>query len=155
LVTVIAGREGHATDELNRIAQQMRLNGHVRFLGHRDDIPDLLAAADVFVFPSLYEGLGGSLIEAMALGLPIVASDIPAIREVVEPEGNAVIVPPGDAEALARGIERVLNDQEMARRFGQRSRDLFLERFTLERAVDKMTVLYREVANIAPRKAAR
>jgi glycosyltransferase involved in cell wall biosynthesis len=155
LVTVIAGREGHAADELNQIAEQMRLNGHVRFLGHRDDVPDLLAAADVFVFPSLYEGLGGSLIEAMALGLPIVTSDIPAIREVVEPEGNAVIVPPGDAEALARGIERVLNDPEMARRFGQRSRDLFLERFTLERSVEAMAALYRDVAQIDLQRAAR
>lgn len=75
LVLLVAGRTGQASRELERLAARPGLAARVRFLGHREDVPDLLAATDVFVFPSLWEGLGGALIEVMALSLPIVASD--------------------------------------------------------------------------------
>jgi len=65
----------------------------------------VLSAADVFVFPSLYEGLGGALLEAMAMGLPIVASDLPAIREVLGGADDATLVAPGDVGSLIRGIQ--------------------------------------------------
>ena len=72
-------------------------------------MPELLAAADVFAFPSRYEGFGGALVEAMALAVPAVVSDIGALREVVEGTG-AILVPPGDPEALAAGLARILDD---------------------------------------------
>src|SRR5205823_1865576 len=82
VVVLVAGREGNATSELALRMRDPIVRAHVRVLGHRADVPDLLAASDVFAFPSIFEGLGGSVIEAMALGLPIVASDLSALREV-------------------------------------------------------------------------
>lgn len=146
LVLLQAGRQGRATAAVEAVHRRSGLGRAVRLLGHRDDVPELLAAADVFVFPSRYEGLGGSLIEAMALGMPIVASDLPAIREVVEEGGNAVLVPPGDAGALASSVSALLDDEDRRRRFGSRSRAIFEARFTLQRSVDRMADLYRRVA---------
>jgi glycosyltransferase involved in cell wall biosynthesis len=142
LVLLIAGREGSSSSELKRLASRPELQESVRFLGHRDDVPDLLAAADVFAFPSLFEGLGCALLEAMALGLPIVASDIPAIREVVEEGRNADLVPPGSADAIASALDRLLDDPERRQRYGARGRIIFSERFTLQRSTARMIALY-------------
>lgn len=120
----------------------LALDGTVRMLGHRDDVPELLAAGDVFVFPSLYEGIAGAAIEAMALRLRVVASDIPAMREVLEPSKNAVLVEPGDSAALADAVSALLADPGRMRRFSLRSRERFLEIFTLDRAVRRMSELY-------------
>jgi glycosyltransferase involved in cell wall biosynthesis len=142
LKLVIAGRPGNASTELHRALDQLGIEERVKFLGHREDVPEILAAGDVFVFPSLYEGLGGSLIEAMALGLPIVASDIPAVREVLEENRNALLVSPASPEELAFSITRVLEDHELARRFRQRSVEIFHERFTLDKSAARMIQLY-------------
>ena len=84
IVLLVAGRAGDASADLRDLIHDRKLERHVRLLGHRDDVPDVLAASDLFVFPSLYEGLPGAVIEAMALGLPIVASDIEPVRELVD-----------------------------------------------------------------------
>ncbi|MGH8934736.1 MAG: glycosyltransferase [Acidimicrobiia bacterium] len=144
LVLLVAGRGGHASGELERLAEQAP-EGLVRFLGHREDVAEVLAAADLFAFPSLYEGLGGAVIEAMALGLPIVASDLPSLREVVEEGGNALLVPPGSPVALAGAIAELLDDRARARAFGARSREIFEARFTLAESVPAMISLYRRV----------
>jgi glycosyltransferase involved in cell wall biosynthesis len=146
LVLLIVGREGHATAELRQVHQESGLGERVRFLGYRSDVAEMLAAADLFVFPSLYEGLGGALIEAMALGLPIVASDIPALREVVEEGNNAMLVPPGDPRALADALRRMLDDPARAATFGERSLRIFEDRFTIERSAERMIRLCHEVA---------
>jgi glycosyltransferase involved in cell wall biosynthesis len=136
VVLLVAGRKGFSTPELERqMATSEVLRNRVRFLGHRDDVPDLLAAADLFVFPSLYEGLGGAVIEAMALGLPIVASDISALREITDVGGNSLLVPPGDFAALARGIDELLDNSTRRNAFGLRSRQIYAERFMLEPVV--------------------
>lgn len=142
---LIAGRRGNVSEEIEALTKERRLGDRVRLLGHRDDLPEILAAADLFVFPSLYEGLGGSVIEAMALGVPIVASDLEALREVVEPERNAVLVPPASPLELASAIEALLDDPGRRFRFGQRSRAIFEERFTIERCARRMAALYRRV----------
>ena len=118
----------------------------IRSYGYREDVPDLLAAADVFVFPSIFEGLGGALIEAMALGLPIVASDLAAVREVVEEGRNAVLVPSSSPRALADALDALLDDRRRAAAFGARSREIFIERFTADRSTRRMIELYRGVA---------
>jgi glycosyltransferase involved in cell wall biosynthesis len=138
---LIAGREGNATTSLRRLCNQLHLQGHVRFLGHRQDVPDLLAASDVFVFPSIYEGLGGAVIEAMALGLPIVASNLPALREVLEESRNCLLVPPARPNMTAAAVERILSDPELRSTFAARSRAIFEERFTIDRAASRMAAL--------------
>ncbi|MBI1299297.1 glycosyltransferase [bacterium] len=147
LTLLIIGRNGAVSDALQAQHARLNLGDRVRFLGHRDDVPDILSAADLFVFPSLWEGLGGALLEAMALGLPIVASDIPVLREVVEADGNAMLVEPASASALAIAISRLLNDPQRVQQFSSRSQSIFQDRFRLETISERMVDLYRKLAD--------
>jgi glycosyltransferase involved in cell wall biosynthesis len=150
---LMAGRPGAETPHLRALAERLELGSSIRFLGYRDDLPDVLAASDVFVFPSLWEGLGGAVIEAMALGVPIVASDLPPVVEVVEQGRCALLVPPGSIAPLAQAIASVLEDPARARRLGEQGRDIFQRRFTLARSTQGMVELFRTVA-ASPRQAA-
>jgi glycosyltransferase involved in cell wall biosynthesis len=145
-ILLVAGRGGAEADELRRMAARPPLDRVVRFLGHRQDVPEILAAADVFAFPSLWEGLGCSVLEAMALGLPIVASDLEPIREVVEDGRCAVLVPPRTPGALASAISSLLDDRPRAEALGLEGREIFRRRFTLDRITQRMVELCRRVA---------
>lgn len=148
LVLLVAGRSGDVSPDLERLHQQLCLGKHVCFLGHRNDVPDILASADLFVFPSLYEGLPGAVIEAMALGLPVVASDIDPVRETVQEGRNAILVKPASSDELAMAIERLLEDHETAYVFAQRSREIFQDRFTLDRSMIREIELYHQVLSL-------
>jgi glycosyltransferase involved in cell wall biosynthesis len=153
LRVIVAGRRGNASADVEALRRLLDLGDQVWFMGHRDDVPNLLAAADLFVFPSLYEGFGGALIEAMALGLPIVASDVPAIKEVVEEGRNSLLVPRGDPDALARAVADLLDRADQREAFGRASRRRFEEHFTLDSVVPQMVELYRSV--VAARRPGR
>jgi len=144
-VLLIAGRQGHASEELQRLWRETELGDRVRFLGHVEDVPEVLAAGEIFVFASLYEGLPGALIEAMAAGLPIVATDIDATREVLEPGRNSILVPSASIHQLAGAVLRLLCEEETRRVFGTRSRSMFEERFTLDGSVRRMLAMYERV----------
>ena len=147
LVLLVAGRTGNESDELKRILAGMPETAErVQLLGHRPDVAEVLAAADVFVFPSLFEGMPGAVIEAMALGLPIVACDIEPVREVVDIGANAVLVAPRDAPALAAAVRELLDDRSRLDDMGRRSREIFEERFTIERSVEGFIDLYDQVS---------
>ena len=137
---VMAGRDGNSTKELHALVEEHRASPYVRFLGHRDDIADLLCAADVVVAPSRREGLPGTLIEALALECPIVASDLPSIREVTGP--FASLVSPTDRVGLATAIGGILAEPEKAASRAADGRQRFLERFTIERCADGMLAFY-------------
>ena len=143
---VLAGRRGNASDELDGLVAELGLAERVVFTGHLDDVEELLAAADLFVFPSLYEGMGGAAMEAMALALPIVASDLEALREMLEPGGNCVMVPPADAGALAAALRTMLADPDRMAAFGRRSLEIFEQHFTLDRVAGRMIDLFAAVA---------
>lgn len=147
VAVLVAGRTGKATTGLRALQRDLGLAGTVRFLGHRDDVPEVLAAADVFVFPSLYEGLGGAVLEAMALGIPVVASDLPVLREVVQPGRTGLLVPPGDPVALAQAVDGLLDRPARAAALGQRARKVFQTHFTLDPVVSRMAELYRRCAH--------
>jgi glycosyltransferase involved in cell wall biosynthesis len=155
IVCLIAGREGHASPELQRISEQLVAAGRLRFLGHRDDVPELMAAADVVAMPSLYEGCSGVVIEAMALGLPVIASDIPSLREVVIEHENGTLVPPASPVSLAEAVGRLLDDRPRMAALGRRGREIFLERFTIAHSTARMTELYWQVAAGSIRSLAR
>jgi glycosyltransferase involved in cell wall biosynthesis len=134
-------------DALERLGEQVReqgLEGRVRLLGIRHDVPDLLGAADLFVLPSLWEGLGLVFLEAMAARLPVVASNVSAIPEVVEDGVSGWLVPPGEpgllAEALSDGLAHP--DDRLARGVAGHMR--LLERFALPRMVDETLEVYDE-----------
>jgi len=121
-------------------------SGVVEWWGHRRDIPEVLAKATVFVFPSRYgEGVPQALIEAAAMGIPIVASDLPGCREVVESGVNGWLVPPGDVARLAEAILDLLRDPEKRRRMGAKGRETAQQRFAIDGVVRAYAALYREM----------
>lgn len=117
--------EGDRRGALQRAAKNLVAADCVRFLGAvpHDQVPEYLAAADAFVLPSFSEGMPVSLVEAIAAGLPVVASNIPGIAEVVADTANALLVPPGEAEALAEALAKVLENKEAARAMGDANRE--------------------------------
>jgi glycosyltransferase involved in cell wall biosynthesis len=118
----IAG-DGARRDALEARAVMSGLQEKIDFLGPRSDIPELLAQADVFAFSVRpEEGLGIALVEAMAAGVPVVASDVGACREVLDNGTCGLLVEPGNATALADGIERLLRDRSLAGELARRAR---------------------------------
>jgi glycosyltransferase involved in cell wall biosynthesis len=140
---MIAGREGDATPTLRSTIRRLGIDRHVRFLGQRADVPDLLCAADVFVFPSRWEGFGGVLLEAMAMEAPIVASDIAPVREIVSDDESAALARPGDALSLSDALIALIKDRDRAGRLAARARERFLHSFTVDRVADQMVEFYR------------
>lgn len=143
-VLVIAGREGGASAELLGAVRSGPLR-QVHLLGRREDVPDLLRAADVFAFSSLWEGLGGSVLEAMALECPVVSFDLAPVREVLG--GTGLLVPVGDDRALADAIAQTLDDRVGASCRATASRLRFETDYDLDRVVGRMAQLYRDVAS--------
>ena len=139
---VVAGRTGNQTPLLRSIVSHLRVEGAVRFIGARDDVPELLCAADVFVSPSRWEGLGSVLLEAMALEAPIVASDLPAVREVITDGATALLVPPEHPEALAASLVNTLADPTGAASRARAARARFHGEYTIERIADRMHAFY-------------
>lgn len=145
--------DGPMEDELRRRVNQLGLSHYVVLAGRFDDVREVLAAADLFVFPSHQEGMSLALLEAMAAGLPIVASDIPGNRAILEAEQEAVFVPVGDADALAAGIGRVLSEPGRAEELGARARARVERQFCLEKTVADHLALFDQL--VADRQIAR
>ena len=122
----------------------MNANGRVNFLGWRSDIDEIMPLFDIFVLPSLNEGMGRVLVEAMAAGKPIVASNVGGIPDLVEHDRNGLLVPPGDEKALAASIKQLINDPEKAKLMGQRGRKR-CNQFSVEAMVAKIDNLYQEL----------
>jgi glycosyltransferase involved in cell wall biosynthesis len=118
---VIAG-DGHMRGELEAQVQRLSLGDSVALAGEVSDVPGLLRETDVYVQPSYMEGLPNSVLEAMAAGLPIVATRVSGNEDLVTDGDNGLLVPPGDAPALAAAIRRLMDDPALARRMGERSR---------------------------------
>ena len=119
----------------------------VELTGERRDVPDLLAAADVFALSSRSEGAPLSVLEAMAAGLPVVASNVGGLPELVADGETGVLVPPEDPAALAAALDRLLGDAELRRTLGARGRDRVRERFDLSTLREAHLTLYaRELA---------
>ena len=146
----IAG-EGAYREELEALRGHLGLGDHVHLLGQRSDIPALLAAADVFVFPSHYEGHSGALIEAMFAQRPIVATDIPENRESVEHGLTALLVPPRNPEALAQAMFRMVEQPAEAHGMAKEARRVAMERFDIRQIAEQHEALYRSVVMEAVR----
>lgn len=143
-VFVVAG-EGSERADLEARARATGVANRIVFLGHRDDIPELLAASDVFVLPSLCEGLGLSVLEAMASGKPVVATKIGGIPEAVEDGVSGLLVAPQDASALAGAIRSLLQDRALSNRLAAAGRERVVERFGAETMVERTMDLYEEL----------
>lgn len=141
---LIAG-DGPLRASLETEAAQAGLRDSVRFLGWRDDVPDLLAAGDLFFMPSLWEGFGLVLLEAMAQGLPVVASRVSAIPEVVDEGETGLLAPPREVPAFRAALLRLLQDRSLARRMGEQGRRRLEQHFSGERMVRETLALYRDL----------
>lgn len=141
---LIAGREGPATAELRSVIANVGNPDVVELIGYRRDVPDLMAAADVFVLPSRAEGSPGVLLEAMALEAPVVASDIPSVQEIAgSGEPTMMLAPPDAPERLAAAIIDLLGDEHAARSLAAAARRRFLAEYTIDSVADRMVDLYR------------
>ena len=127
------------------LAAELQLGPSVAFLGIRRDVPSLLGLSDAFVMASLWEGLGLVFLEAMAAGLPVLATEVSAVPEVVIDGETGVLVPPGDDAALARGLIQLAGDPTLRRRLGAAGRARVREHFGLERMVGETLAVYHDV----------
>lgn len=133
-------------EELKELTRRLGLEDRVIFTGFRTDVPDLLAALSVVVSPSLgLEGLSNSLLESMAAGVPVVATRVGGTPEIVEDGVSGLLVPPGDPEALAAALSRLLQDRITAKRLGQSARRQVFSRYSLEQAVASTERLYHDL----------
>jgi len=138
----LAGR-GRETDRLKQFAGEQGLD-RVHFLGHRPDVPDILAAADVWVMPSLSEGLPLALLEAMFAGKAVVASSVGGIPEVIQPELDGLLVAPNDPPALAGALGRLILDAGLRTRLGCAARQKAASQFSVAHMTDDYERLYAE-----------
>jgi glycosyltransferase involved in cell wall biosynthesis len=142
---VIGG--GRRQAEMTAMAQDLSLMPFINFLGHRDDIPDLLAALDIFVLPSHSEGISRSLLEAMAARLPVVVSDVGGSPEVVQSEINGLIVPVKDPAALAQALLRLLSDPALSERLGLAASQRVAANFSLDRVGQELNDIYLDLVH--------
>ena len=139
--------DGPQREALSQEAERLGLAGRVRMLGDRQDVRDLLAAADVFVLSSISEGVSKALLEAMAVGLPVVATSVGGTPEVVEEGVTGLLVPPSRPDVLGQALDgRFCDDSSLAERLGRAGRERAQERFSVQATVAAYVELYREVA---------
>lgn len=138
----IAGR-GEEEAGLRARAAAAGIESRVHILGFRDDIPDILAAGDIFAMPSLSEGLPLALVEAMSFGLPVVVTRVGGIPEVVTDGVEALLVPPSDPSALASALRRLIDDVQLRRRLGDAGRTRAQRDYAIGTMADRYERLYR------------
>ena len=141
LYYVIAG-DGPLHDALEKEARRLGLQRRVIFLGWRDDVLDIMAGLDVFLLPSLWEGLGLVLLEAMSRRLPIIASDVSAIPEVVAHGETGILVPPEQPARLAEALRQLLDDPPLRRHMGLLGEDRLETHFNSQRMIDETMAIY-------------
>lgn len=139
---LIAG-QGDLKEALEQQILKMGLENNVTLLGYRNDIPSLLSAADIFCMPSLNEALGYSLLEAMASGVPVVASNVGGIPEVITHGKEGILVEPGDAQQISQAVEKVMSDDKLAKSMGSAGKKTVRERFSLEVMLGKTDKLFK------------
>jgi glycosyltransferase involved in cell wall biosynthesis len=142
---VVVGR-GALEPRLRAEAEQLGLAAVVSFLGYRDDATAIMEAADLIVHPSLSEGLSSTIVEAMAVERPVVATDVAGVREQIDDGETGVIVPPGDSAALAAAALKLASDPDASRRAGVEARRRVMARFSWDEVLPKYEAAYERVA---------
>jgi glycosyltransferase involved in cell wall biosynthesis len=133
--------KGDLEEDVKKEAHRMGVFEKVTFLGWRDDIPEIMQVLDIFVLPSLNEGMGRVLVEAMAAGRPIVASKVGGIPDLVKDGQNGFLVKPGDANDLSSAIKKLLNDKKVREEMGRKGRAMAGD-YSVEKMIEKIDALY-------------
>lgn len=144
---VIAG-DGPLRAELESETDALNLRGRVHFLGWRHDVPHIMAGLDVFLLPSLWEGFGLVLLEAMAQRLPIVATQVSAIPEVVQHGETGLLIPPRDPSAIAEALTMLLRDRALRRHMGLMGEDRLERHFSAARMAEATRDFYHTVTGV-------
>lgn len=142
---LIAG-DGSQRAMLQSQVQERGLADHVKLLGRRNDVPQLLAAADIFVSSSLWEGLPVAMLEAMAAGLPIVGTCVGDVPEVVH-EDQGILVEPKRPHALAQGLRTLIDNPQLRMQLGERNREVASQKFAADVWADQLLQIYDELAS--------
>lgn len=145
-VKVIIVGEGSLKLELTKQAQSLHVKDLVYFMGFRSDVPRILASLDLFVLSSRLEGLGSSIMDAMACRLPVVATRTGGIPELVRDRETGLLVPPRDPKALAAAIETLYRDKRLAARLAQAGYEFVHQNFSAEATAEKTLAVYRSIA---------
>ncbi|MEJ5330451.1 MAG: glycosyltransferase [Desulfobaccales bacterium] len=140
--TLLLAGEGRRGEALRRQAADLGLGAQVRFLGWRRDVPLILKALDLYVQPSLWEGLSLALLQAMAAGLPVVATQVGGFEQVITSGVNGVLVPPRDSAALAGAIRELYHDPATRIRLGEAARRTARENYSQETMLQRLKDLY-------------
>ena len=140
---LIAG-QGSIHEVLQGEIAVIRSLERIKLLGRVDDARELLWASDIFAMPSLKEGLGVAALEAMASGLPVIASDVGGLREVVEDGRSGIIVPPANSEEIASAIRRLAESAGLRTQMGAAARARVVENYSMEKMAARTLALYRE-----------
>lgn len=133
--------DGFLGTYLKRLSRELGVSERVVFAGWRFNVSDFLSFFDIFVFPSLNEGMGRALVEAMAAGKPIVASNVGGISDLVKDRQNGLLFRPGDIDGMAMAMKRLLNNQEMMIDMGKMGR-IMAENYSVEKMVKRIDDLY-------------
>ena len=141
---LVAGA-GPEETKLRRVARELGIAEKVTFVPNLRDINDALTAVDIFCLPSLQQGIGTIMLEAMALGRPVIASDVGGVSQVICSGRNGLLVPPRDCDALARQMLDLLDNPARARALGNQARRLVLNEYPAERMVQKTAEVYRDL----------
>lgn len=141
---LIAG-EGHDRQLFENLIRDLELEDNVKLLGNRNDVPGLLRTADLFLFPSHYEGQGGALVEAMIMGTPILASRIPVIEESVKDNHSARLFKLKDVDDMAQQILWALSHPKEMNEFGKKARKEAEERFEIKKVAAQHEILYNRI----------
>ena len=138
--------DGDRMDACRTLAQQAGVADRVRFLGQRADVPEILQASDIFVLNSKSEGMSNALLEALAAGLPCVATDVGGNPELVRDAENGFLVPPNQPAPLSRSLDILARNPDLRARMGARSRQRAQDEYSLGAMVRRTESIYEEVA---------
>ncbi|MGC9195157.1 MAG: glycosyltransferase [Syntrophobacteraceae bacterium] len=139
---------GHLRPHLEEMAARLGLNGQVHFLGERTDVPSILESIDILVVPSHSEGMSNALLEAMAAGLPAVATAVDGNNEVVVDQETGILVPARDPEAMSDALLRYLDNPRLMQLHGRNARRRIEEKFTLDQSTEAYLKAYHEAMDL-------
>jgi glycosyltransferase involved in cell wall biosynthesis len=137
--------DGDLHAELEREAKELGVEKYIKMLGFRKDVPDLLPQLDLFVLPSLSEGLSVAILEALAVGVPMIATAVGGTPEVITDHEDGILVPPADPDALAESICLLVKNTELRQRLAKAGQEMVFRRFALTRLVRETTEVYKNL----------
>jgi len=145
---IIAGK-GPLASQLKELSIELGISDKVKFLGFKNNIPELLSVIDIFVLPSLWEGMPNVVLEAMAAGKPVIATDTGGSKDIIRSNVNGVLVEPENSEALAEAILKLLGDPAQRQRLGQSARETVKKRFSIDKTISKTEQVYTQFLNLS------